>query len=119
MGVAAYDTANNKLTAAPAYTDTYTEANGASNTPFKCSFSSPVSLSAGTAYMLFVVRTDSTTGVSQTANSIVGTIMGPGLYLSNTSGATAMVLSSTAPGTSDTWSSIGGRVWGLSMLYTV
>lgn len=118
FGIAPYDRGTNKITSAPTYTPTYTEASGALKSIY-VNFASPVSLTAGTSYIIFVVRTDSTAGVSQTVGDTPANAQAPGIFLSATSGVSAYHLASTGPTTSDTWSSSGGGVWSFQMVYSI
>lgn len=117
IGIAPYNTGTNQITSAPTYTPVYTESAGAAHTPFFLTFSSPVALTAGTTYIIFLVRTDSTTTVSQTIDFGSGALFRPGFYYA-TSGV-AFRLASTGPTTSDTWTADGSGTYCIGFTYTI
>jgi hypothetical protein len=115
IGIAPYNTSTNQITSTPTYTSTYTESAGAAAKFFYRTIS--FSMTANSAYILFIVRTDSTTTVSQTINFGAGGWAFPGI--ATASSGTAKILASTGPTTSDTWSSSGGGAWSLLFVYSI
>lgn len=120
LGIAPFNTGTNKITNTPTYGPTVTigSSAGAANTWIKATLSTPLSLAVGT-YLFILVRTDSTTTVSQTLwftlTSGTGSILhAPGILQANASGSKE--LASTGPTTSDTWSSVSG-FWIFDMAY--
>jgi hypothetical protein len=104
MGIAPWDDVNKKITAAPTYADaTYTEtAGGLKSVSFSWAAGVNLTLaSPGPMYLLFIVRTDSTSTVGITANFTTSNQVGEGVYLSEASAAAH--LASLAPATTDTW----------------
>lgn len=119
FGIAPYNRSTNKVTGAPTYTPVVTIGTGAAKQPVYANFASPFAMTAGTDYIIFMVRTDSTTTVSQTVYFASPDIQAPGLFLSTTVSVTAWQLASTGPGTGDTWSTSGGGVWSMTMVYAI
>jgi hypothetical protein len=101
LGIAPFDTSTHKITAAPTYADAaFTETAGAVRlVSFK--WAAGVTLTASTNYLIFLVRTDSTTTVGITANFTTSSNCSDGIILNET-GAAAH-LASVAPATTDTW----------------
>lgn len=119
FGIAPYNRSTNKITSAPTYTSVVTIGTGAAKQPVYANFASPVAMTAGSDYIIFLVRTDSTTTVSQTVFFASPDIQAPGLFLSTTVSVTAWQLASTGPTTGDTWSTSGGGVWSMTMVYSI
>lgn len=118
IGIAPYNTGTNKITGTPTYAPTYTESAGAANRSIFATFSSPVAMSAGTAYLLIVVRTDATASTTTTINyQSTFPAQAPGIYIPLT--GVAYALASLAPTTSDTWTSEGSGIWAFQMVYTL
>lgn len=117
LGIAPYNPGTNQITSAPNYTATYTEggASGAANKAIALPLTSPLALTAGVTYIIFIVRTDGTTTTSMTLNDGSSIAYSPGIFMP-TSGV-AFSLSSQAPTTGDTWSSAGSGNWGLGCSY--
>lgn len=115
VGIAPYDTGTNKITAAPTYTTTYTETAGAAHTPVFLNFPTPVTLTGGTSYIVFMIRTDSTSSVGQTMDYSTGLQTAPAFYVPAT--GTLAILASLAPTTSDTWTVTGTGVRNLNFAY--
>lgn len=104
MGIAPWDDVNKKITAAPTYADaSYTEtAGGLKCVSFRWAAGVSMSLaSPGPMYLIFLVRTDSTSTVGITANFTTSNQVGENIYLSESSAAAH--LASLAPATTDTW----------------
>lgn len=118
FGIAPYNRGTNKITGAPTYAPTYTEAAGAVKSVY-ANFASPVAMTAGSDYILIMVRTDSTTTVSTNLFFDSANTPAPALFLPTAVSATAMQLASTGPTTGDTWSSGGGGVWSFQMVYSI
>jgi hypothetical protein len=118
FGFAAYDESTNKLLASPVYTSSFTAPlNG--NRAFFAYFSSPLSFSAYNSYLVFLVRTDSTTTVSQSLAVASGAVTSPAIWIDAATADTARVLASTSPTTMDTWTAPSQFAWGLSLVYTI
>lgn len=111
IGVAPFDTVANKITSAPVYTAAFTESSGSANAWVVGNFGTGVALTGGSTYLIFVVRTDSTTTVSTTLQTVttLAALTFPAFITSGLSATNqSMHLASLAPGTSDTWTSEGG-----------
>jgi len=119
FGIAPYNRSTNKVTGAPTYTSVVTIGTGAAKQPVYANFASPFAMTAGSDYIIFLVRTDSTTTVSQTVFFASPDVQAPGIFLSTTVSVTAWQLASTGPGTGDTWSTSGGGVWSMTMVYSL
>lgn len=119
FGIAPYDRATNKVTSAPTYTSVVTIGTGAAKQAVYANFASPVTMTGGSDYIIFMVRTDSTGSVSQTIHFASPDIQAPGLFLSTTVNVTAWQIANNNPGTGDTWSTGGGGVWSMSMVYSL
>lgn len=117
LGIAPYNTGTNEITAPPTYSGTVTIGTGAAQKTLWGNLTSTVSLTAGATYVIFLVRTDSTSSVSQTVYYDGGPIVAPGFTLPNS--GTAYYLASTAPTTSQAWSSAGNDVWVMFWTYTI
>jgi hypothetical protein len=117
IGIAPYNTGTNKITSAPSYSGVFTAGTGAANKWVNGTFSGGVALTAGTAYVFFIVRTDSTTTVSTTLNFVVGsgTIYAPGFVEIATN--RSVHLASIAPGTGDTWTTETPGWYGMVLSY--
>lgn len=107
IGIAPYDTVNNKVTSAPTYGSVYTEGGGTggANRWVTGAFNG-FALTAGTTYIIFIVRTDATTTTSMTVNTFAEAIASPGIYHATTSGS--VHIANQAPGTGDVWTTEGG-----------
>lgn len=119
FGIAPYSRSTNKVTGAPTYTSTVTIGTGAAKQPVYANFASPFAMTAGSDYIIFMVRTDGATTVSQTVFFASPDVQAPGIFLSTTVSVTAWQLASTGPGTGDTWSTSGGGVWSMTMVYSL
>lgn len=110
IGIATYDNSGNKITGAPSYSAVFTAGTGAANSWVNCKFASPVTMTHGTDYIVFLVRTDALAATSLTHNENGGTtiVAAPGLIAGNSSTDTKY-LASLAPTTSDTWSTINEK----------
>lgn len=119
FGIAPYNRSTNKVTSAPTYAPTVTIGTGAAKQPVYANFSSPFAMTAGSDYIIFMVRTDGVGSVSQTVYFTSADVPAPGLFLSTTVNATAWQIANTAPGTGDTWSTGGGGSWSTTMVYGI
>lgn len=118
LGIAPYNTGTNKITSALTYAATFTEGTGAAHRSIVANFASPFALTAGTAYLLVVVRTDATSTTATTVDyQASNSAQAPGLYIAVT--AVSFQLASLAPGTGDTWSSAGSGIWAFQMVYSL
>lgn len=117
IGVAPYNTATNKITAPPTYGDTTTTvAAGAANSVIATKWSNPFAIAALQTHMVFIVRTDSTAGVSQTSNFTNTAAVGTALFVLTT--GAIFSLASLAPTTADVWSG-GTGLFGMNLLYAL
>jgi hypothetical protein len=111
IGLAPYNRATNKMTAAPTYGTLYTEGAGAAHKGVRASFPGGFAVAAGTTIIMFIVRTDSTTTVSTTLDTAGGNALTavymPGIFSGATSTGSCH-LASVSPGTGDTWTTEGG-----------
>lgn len=117
FGIAPYNTGTNQITSAPTYTPTYTEAAGAAKSIF-VDFSSGVAMAKDTTYVIFLVRTDSTTTVSQSSRYSNLDTAAPSIYLLQGAANASVQLASTGPTTSDTWTPATGT-WSFQMVYVI
>ncbi len=111
IGVALYNTGTNEITTLPTYTSSFTETSGVANKWIFGLFNSIpsaayIALNAGMTYLIFVVRTDSTTTVSTTLDITNTTAISPGIYQVDTSNS--VHLASVSPGLTDTWTTETG-----------
>jgi hypothetical protein len=102
IGIAPYDAGTNKITSAPTYSNTYTEAAGAAGSYVPVTFAGGVTMLADTLYVVFFTRTDSTATVATVTNGSANNIFSPGII--ELTASRSVVLASVAPTTSDTWS---------------
>lgn len=116
LGIAQCTTAG-VLTSNPNYTASYTETNGqARNIAFN--MPAPYAMTAGNTYVIFWVRTDSTTTVSQTTRFVNGaSVIGLGATYNST--GTACHVASLSPTIGDTFSSAGGGVFDIGIAYSL
>jgi hypothetical protein len=124
LGIAPFNTSTLEITAAPNYiSGTLSDSAPAANRGLFGKLATPLALTAGDTYLLIMVRTDSTTTVSQTINwnniTSGNVFIGPGFQENPSAGGTAYGLSSTAPLTSQTWVSEGSGNWSFSLIYSV
>lgn len=103
MGIAPFNSSTKQMTSAATFSGSVTSTESANN-PVRFTFGSGFSLTAGTTYIIFFVRTDSTTTVSTTMFFSSNNFSCTGLYLPTSQ----MVWdNSVAPVTTDTWSTVG------------
>jgi hypothetical protein len=102
VGFAPWDTVNKKVLSAPTYSNTVTAAFTGASQALMFDFATQQTATAGTDYILFYMRTDSTANVSITFNYCTDAVVGPGYFRSVVAGALAE-LASLAPTTSDVW----------------
>jgi hypothetical protein len=117
IGIAPFNGTTNQITGAPTYVGAVTVGSsaGAANSWISGKFSPGFACTAGTTYIIFIVRTDSTTTVSttlNTSNNMSGLPPAPALGLMATGLHSATVgsahIASIGPLTSDTWTQEGG-----------
>lgn len=110
IGIAPYDTVNNKITAAPVYTTPFTEGTGLANAWVVGNFGTGFAMTGGSNYIIFIVRTDAGATPSttlQTVSSFASTVAG--IITSGVSNTNkSFHLASTAPTTSDVWTTENG-----------
>lgn len=104
VGFAPWDTVNRKILSAPTYSNTVVAGASAAGQTLKFTFAAQQTATAGTDYILFYTRTDSTSTVSITFIFCTGGIVGPGFFRDAVAGSN-MTLASLAPLTSDVWTS--------------
>jgi hypothetical protein len=117
LGIAPYNTGTNQITSAPNYTGTYTETAGATNKAIALALTAPLALTAGSSYIIFLVRTDATSTTSMSVNCGTGIVSFPGVFMPST--GVAFTLASLAPTTADTWASFGSGNLGLCFNYFI
>jgi len=106
MGIAPWNASTKKITSAPTYADaSYTEAAGAAKL-IGFTWAAGMALAASSDYLIFIVRTDSTSSVGITANFISNSLnaapVGDGIGVTVT-GNNIAKLASLAPLTTDVW----------------
>lgn len=112
MGFAPWNPGTLQMTGAPVYSAPVTAGFSAATQTLKFTFSATQTATAGSDYILFYVRTDSTAGVSQTVNySATNEVLtgGPAYYRVSAAGA-GMSVSSLSPLTSDVWTDRSGAI---------
>lgn len=118
IGFAPYNTATSQMTAAPTYCDTVTAPIAGSAQCIVGSFNTPVAMTAGSKYVLFLTRTDSTGTVSQDMYyQSTGSVFGCGIEIP--AAATALKATTTTPTTSTVWTSGGSGIWSISFVYAI
>ncbi len=108
IGIAEYDTVNNKVLSAPTYGAVYTEgaSAGAANRWVTGAFNG-FAMGANKTYVIFIVRTDGTTTTSLTVNTYASTPASPGFFHATAAGSVR--IANQAPGIADVWTTEGGE----------
>lgn len=114
LGIAPYDPATGKLTAAPTYTVAVAASGTGANQYLNGTFASPLTLTAAQAYMFLIVRTDGGPTPSETYDYIGVEKTGWGYRFGATN--TAYQASDPAPSPSTVWTSSGGGAWSCAPL---
>lgn len=115
VGIAQFNTTTRKLTTTPTYSATYTEGGtGKTATIITFNVAAGFSFVAGTTYVIFITRTDSTAAATLSSYYINGGWYFPYLQCVVTSGTglnTFWDATTTPPSTGDTWTSETGVYW--------
>jgi hypothetical protein len=111
VGIAPFNTGTAKITSAPTYGAAVTigSSAGAVNQWISASFSGAFAMTAGTTYVVFIVRTDATSTTSMSINTTLSgpAVYSPGFLPAGSTNSTAR-LASLGPTTSDVWTVSGG-----------
>ena len=112
IGIAPYDTVNNKITSAPTYAVAFTEGTGIANAWVTGNFGAGFTIAGASNAIVFICRTDAGTTPSttlQTVASLPSGITVPAFILTGmTATNKSFHLASTAPTTSDVWTTETG-----------
>lgn len=119
LGIAPFNTGTGKVTAAPTYTGTFTVGTGAAHKVVSGKFAAPFACTAGTTYILFLVRTDATSSTTLTFDTSGGGAFSYAVFIEPLTNVTKWNIANQAPGTGDTWGVVsGGSTYMIMMLYS-
>lgn len=116
LGVAPWNTGTSKITGAPTYTAPII-AGSSGIASINGALSAPLTLTPGTAYVFFVVRTDVVGTTAMDVSFAGSNAQAPG-FVPNTSN-NCVKLASNGPTTSDTWSTDAAAAYTTLPIYTL